>query len=232
MSMSQPSEQSALVKDLRAPAAAGIAGLIFSVILLAVIILMRVYLPHEAAQGNWLDDPTRRRAVSTAMALIPFAGISFLWFIGVVRTRLGALEDQLFATVLLGSGLLFVAMLFTTAAMLASALTLYHEGAAGTSEVIRALQILTSELMGTFGARMAAVFAISVTTIGLRTGLVPRWLVLIGYVTGLTLLLSPPLTPWVQLAFPTWVMLLSIHILVVSRPGRARASEWTMEPPK
>ena len=44
--------------------------------------------------------------------LVPFAGIAFLWFIGVVRDRIGEREDKFFATVFFGSGLLFVAMLF------------------------------------------------------------------------------------------------------------------------
>jgi len=45
---------------------------------------------------------------------LPFAGIAFLWFIGVLRDRLGELEDRFFATVFLGSGLLFLAMLFAS----------------------------------------------------------------------------------------------------------------------
>ena len=42
------------------------------------------------------------------MNLIPFAGIAFLWFIGVLRDRLGEQEDRFFATVFFGSGLLFL----------------------------------------------------------------------------------------------------------------------------
>ena len=48
---------------------------------------------------------------------MPFAGIAFLWFIGVLRDRLGELEDRFFATVFLGSGLLFLAMPFASAAV-------------------------------------------------------------------------------------------------------------------
>ena len=49
--------------------------------------------------------------------LLPFAGIASLWFIAVVRNRLAALEDRFFATVFLGSRLLYVAMVFTSAAL-------------------------------------------------------------------------------------------------------------------
>ena len=71
--------------------------------------------PLEA--GAWLK--TSSNTVALALNLVPFAGIpnmenaaeaAFLWLIGVLRDRLGELEDRFFATVFLGSGLLFLAM--------------------------------------------------------------------------------------------------------------------------
>jgi hypothetical protein len=76
--------------------------------------------------------------------------------------------------------------------------------------------VLASTLLVTFGARMAAVFTLSVTTIGLRTGLVPRWLSVIGLVCAAALVLTPPAPKLTQLAFPLWVLILSLHILLVS----------------
>lgn len=203
--------------ELRTPAAAAVAGMIFACILIAVLLLMHSSGAGGAQDLNWLTDPDRRRAVSIATSLIPFAGISFLWFIGVVRSRLGAREDKLFATVFLGSGLLFVAMLFTASSLLATLLELYDRGLAVTEDSMVALQVLTQALMGTFGARMAAVFTIAVTSVGMRAGLVPRWLVVVGYLAGLALLMSPPLSRWAQLVFPVWVLLVSVQILVVGR---------------
>ncbi len=58
-----------------------------------------------------------RNSVGLALNLIPFTGIAFLWFMAVLRNRIGSLEDRFFATVFLGSGLLFVAMLFVCAAV-------------------------------------------------------------------------------------------------------------------
>jgi hypothetical protein len=58
----------------------------------------------------------------------------------------------------------------------------------------------------------------SVTSLGMRTGVLPRWLVVVGVVTGILLLLSPPLTAWVQMVFPTWVLIVSVTALV--RSGR------------
>ena len=52
-----------------------------------------------------------------AIGLVPFAGIAFLWFMGVACDLLGHLEDQFFSTVFTGSGLLFLGMVFIWAAI-------------------------------------------------------------------------------------------------------------------
>ena len=49
--------------------------------------------------------------------LMPFAGIAFLWFIGVVRDGFGRYEDKFFSSVFMGSGLLFLAMTFVSSAV-------------------------------------------------------------------------------------------------------------------
>jgi hypothetical protein len=61
--------------------------------------------PSDA--GEWLTIRSRREQVEFALGLLLFAGIAFLWFIGVIRDRLGDREDRFFATIFLGSGLLF-----------------------------------------------------------------------------------------------------------------------------
>src|SRR5262252_4429559 len=102
---------------LTPPRAAAIAGVLFALLMGTSLTLVRLAIPAPSADaGHWLTDPTRQNAVRMAVQLAPFAGIAFLWFIGVVRNRLGKLEDQFFATVFLGSGLLFVASLFASAA--------------------------------------------------------------------------------------------------------------------
>src|SRR3954467_10507556 len=100
------------------PRAAAVAGIAFSVLLTLALVLVRVAVPASPEEaGTWLTDSRRRDAVILALNLLPFAGIAFLWFIGVVRSRIGAGEDRLFATVFLGSGLLFIAMLFAAGAI-------------------------------------------------------------------------------------------------------------------
>jgi hypothetical protein len=207
----------AFAAELRTPGAAAIAGIVFAAILLAVLVLLHRSVPAGAQSADWVVDEANRRAVSIAASLIPFAGISFLWFIGVIRSRLGDREDKLFATVFLGSGLLFVAMLFVATSFLATILVLASQGVPVRDETMVALQVLTRELMGAFGARMAAVFTLAVTSVGVRTRLLPRWLVAVGLLAAILLLLSPPLTAWVQVAFPLWVLALSVQFLMSSR---------------
>ena len=62
--------------------------------------------PNPSTPGQWLTDSSRRTAVAVALNLVPYAGIAFLWFLGVVRDRIGQREDRFFASVFLGSGLL------------------------------------------------------------------------------------------------------------------------------
>jgi membrane protease YdiL (CAAX protease family) len=100
---------------LKAPRAAAVAGILFSVLLITVLLLFWLSVPADPLEaGAWLK--TNSKTLALALNLVPFAGIPFLWFIGVLRDRLGELEDRFFATVFLGSGLLFLAMLFASAA--------------------------------------------------------------------------------------------------------------------
>ena len=149
-----------------------------------------------------------------ALNLLPFAGIAFLWFIGVVRDRIGDSEDRFFATVFLGSGLLFIAMLFATGAI-AGGLVLTASERPGVGVWSFGRRIVYT-LFTVYAMRMAAVFTISTTTIATRLRIAPRWLTLLGAATGAILLLSAGVVPWIELVFPTWVFVFSVHILIAS----------------
>lgn len=199
---------------IRTPRAAAVAGIVFSVLLSATFVLVRWAVPDGSDEvGDWLADGGRRDVFVVALNLLPFAGIAFLWFIGVLRDRIGASEDRFFATVFLGSGLLLVAMLFTGGAV-AGALVV-SSGASGDppAEVWSFGRRVTISLLTVYAMRMAAVFTISTTTIAARLGLVPRWLVMLGAATGLVLLFTAGWVPWLELIFPVWVFVLSVHIL-------------------
>jgi hypothetical protein len=205
-------------RAIRTPRSAALAGLAFSVLITIVLVLMRTALPEDPNDaGRWLSDGSWRDSLLLALGLVPFAGIAFLWFVGVVRDRVGDAEDRFFATVFLGSGLLFVGMLFTAAAVAAALVTSAGQDGDGLiSSGAWAVGRRTSHELLNYAMRMAAVFTLATTTILLRTRLAPRWLVLAGYATGVLLLLITGFIPWVELFFPAWVFALSLFVLIAS----------------
>jgi hypothetical protein len=201
---------------LRTPRAAAVAGIVFSVLLIACLVLLKLSVPsNEGSLGSWLSDSRRRTAVAVALYLVPFAGIAFLWFIGVVRDRIGDREDRFFATVFLGSGLLFVAMLFVAAAFAGGLLAEATARASDTPgpDTLALARRVTSLLLNLYAMRMAAVFTIVSVTISLRTGLVPRWLGFLGYAAAVVLLFGVGFTAWFEVLFPLWILALSVEIL-------------------
>jgi hypothetical protein len=208
-----------------------VAGILFAVLLSLALALVRTAVPSDpTAAADWVTDGARRNAVVIALNLLPFAGIAFLWFIGVVRARVGAGEDRLFATVFLGSGLLFVAMLLVSAATAGGLLfTAEDDALAASQPAIWAYgRRITHTLLTIYAMRMAAVFIMATTTLFVRLRLVPRWLALVGYVTAGTLLLTAGMIPWLELLFPAWMFILSVHILVMTRRGGATSTARTV----
>ncbi|MEU3827901.1 hypothetical protein GT045_01345 [Streptomyces sp. SID486] len=214
---------------LERPRAAGLAGVVFALLLAAMIILVRLAIP-EGADAAAVPAPTdsgRHDALRAALALVPFAGIFFLWFIGAVRAHVGAVEDKFLATVFLGSGLVFTATMFGAAAAASAVLGVSHP--AGTAPAGATWDFgrhFAYTLMTGYAMRMAAVFVSSMSVIGHRLGVLPRWLTIVGFLCALTLLFASSNVPWAELVFPAWSLLLSLHILAVSRrpPPRPAAA--------
>jgi hypothetical protein len=207
-------------RQLRTPQAAGIAGVVFSLLFGASLVLLHTALdPDPFTAIDWAGPAGPR--VRLALTLMPFAGIAFLWFIGVVRDRLGELEDRFFSTVALGSGLLFLAMVFVSMAIAGGLLVsaradLTMDAERGLTSFGRAMMLQISNV---YALRMAGVFMLSLGTVWLRTGLMPRWLVSTTYLLALAMLVIVNLSLWVTLLFPTWVLVVSIYVLI--RPSGA-----------
>lgn len=201
-------------RNLRTPRAAAIAGIVFSLLLSASVVLISLANQNEAA--TLFAKPT----LIIGLDLVPFSGIAFLWFIGVVRDRIGQYEDRFFATVFLGSGLLFLAMLFATAAIGG---TIVASSRPPSDPLITFGRQIIHEIMNVYGMRMAAVFMISTSTILLRTAVVPRWLAYVGYAFAIVQLVALAHWEWITLLFPLWIFALSIEILLTSL--RERQSE-------
>lgn len=208
------SEQSTLTRaNLKTPRAAAIAGILFSVILLAVLWLLRISVPDDPREpGAWLNSESS--TVALAINLVPFAGIAFLWFIGVLRDRLGASEDKFFATVFLGSGLLFLGMLFAAAA-LAGALIISFETVPAQlidSATFHFARAAAYSMMNIYTIKMAGVFMVTTSTIAIYTGFAPRWIAILGYLLALLVLFGSFYLSWSFVVFPLWVLVMSIYI--------------------
>jgi hypothetical protein len=210
------------LRRLTTPRAAAFAGVLFALLFGAVLVLLRTALPPGAPLGaEWVQGSEQR--VRIAVVLMPFAGIMFLWFIGVVRDNLGTLEDRFFATVFLGSGLLFLGMVFVSTAVGAGLIASKQFIAdAGTRTEVAAFgQALLVSLTNTYALRMAAVFMISLGTIWLRTRLMPAWLVVVTYLVALAVLIASDVSRWTTIAFPIWVLVVSVWLLVSPRASSA-----------
>ena len=208
-------QESVIGTGLRTPRAAAAAGIVFSLLLGLTLVLLLVSAPSDTATaGAWLTDTSHRATVALALNLMPYAGIAFLWFIGVVRDRIGQREDRFFATVFLGSGLLFVAMLFVGSAEAGGLIaTAAARPAVPGPDTLAISRQITHLALHVYALRMAAVFTFSTATITLRTKVIPRWIGVLGFAIAVVLLVSVGLTPWVDLLFPAWILLLSIDIM-------------------
>jgi len=202
-------------KQLKTPRAAAIAGILFALLFGSGVILIRISIPSDpATEGAWLESNSK--TVSLALNLIPYAGIAFLWFIGVIRDRIQDQEDRLFATVFLGSGLLFLALTFAGAALAGGLLNSYAvaSNALIESGVFTYSRAVMYQTINVYAIRMAGVFMISLGTIWLRTGSMKRGWALLTYALALVLLVSISYSLWVTLIFPGWVLVVSSYFLI------------------
>src|SRR6478609_2804649 len=217
--------------ERRAPRSAGIAGIAFSVLFIGSVLLLTGRPPDSLDSAGlvaWFETVAKTRTTIAALYLAPFAGIAFLWFLGVVRDRIGDQEDRFFATVFLGSGLLFVAMYWSGVAQLASLVADNRlEGAPPLSaQTLEHARAASFSFMFVLAARAAAVFVFATSTIIWRSGTFPRWLAVVGYAIGIVMLVSLSFLQYVVLLFPLWVFVVSAYVLRVEfRAARAREAE-------
>jgi hypothetical protein len=199
---------------LKTPKAAAIAGVVFSLLTLASFGLLWSAIPADPqASGAWVA--ANASVIQLALNLLPFAGIAFLWFIGVIRDQLGQREDRFFATVFFGSGLLFLGMLFVAAAVVGAMLAAFGDEpvAFGVSPAFRFARAVSFSLVNVYMVKMAGVFMISTSTVTMSTRFAPRWLAGLGYLLAALLLVGSSFLRWSFALFPLWVLLLSIQIL-------------------
>jgi hypothetical protein len=204
-------------RRLKKPKAAAIAGILFGLLFATSLILMRIAIPEEiTADIHWVTSGEAQ--IRIALGLVPFAGVAYLWFIGVVRDRLGDYEDRFLSTVFFGSSLLCLAMAFISMAIAGGILTyvMISEGTPDHS-VIYFGRALMLQINNVYALRMAGVTMFSLGTIWFHTGLMPRWLAVVTYTLALALLVVVNFSLWVTLIFPAWVAFISLLFLSVQQ---------------
>jgi len=213
---------------IRAPWAAGIAGIAFAVLFTAALLVIRalpVPAPTDSAVAGWYADGWDDELLLSSLYLIPFAGVAFLWFLAVVRDHFGSHEDRFVGTVFLGSGLLFVALLFSVAGVAGSLVVgvRYLGQAPPTADILDAVRAIGYTLLFAVASRAAALFIAATATIGRRSGIFPRWFAFVGYAVALTLLVVVTFWDGIVLVLPIWVTAVSLLILVREHGRRGAA---------
>ncbi len=204
-------------RNLRTPRAAAIAGIIFAILFGASYILIQVSIPSLTdTPADWIKDGTE--SLTLGLSFLPFAGIAFIWFLGVIRDRMGYLEDQFFSTLFLGSGILYIAMIFIAAAVAGGTMVAYalEPDLLDNNVVLLVTRTITNQIITIYAIRMAGMFMIVLGTIWMRTQLMPRWLTILTYALALILIISIGFTHWVTVVFPAWVLLISAYILYLN----------------
>ena len=219
-----PSERSRRFRrQIRSLDAAAIAGVAYSVLaIIGVTMLSRFpdLAGTEAETTAWFDDSTHQTWLIVGLNLVSISAIAFLWFVAVIRRRLGDLEDRFFGTVFLGSSIVYVAIWLVGGAALAAP--------AVAANVLEGSSVsgASASLAGGIGAglllvvlpRVQAVFIFTTSTLILRSRILPRWLAIVGFTFGSVLFLIPLLASPIGLGFPIWVFVVSI-VIVYYRPA-------------
>lgn len=206
------------------PAAGAIAGMLFAVLYSASMLIIMTTMARINSTGSSLESGLP--AFDLALGLIPFAGLFFLWFVAVARQHLGRFEDQFFATIFMGSGYIFLALTFAAAALAGASLaSAQQDPAFASSDTYNFARLTVAQILTVFVPKMLGVFALSQSVLWLTTRVMPRWMGLVAVLVAFILLLGLAQTSWIVLLFPTWVILVSVYILVDHFRSRGRTQQ-------
>lgn len=211
---------------VEAPRAAGVAGLVFVVLFTTSVVILDRHPDAESSAAEidrWYSGGDRSASL-VGLYLLPFAGIAFLWFAAAIRQNVLVRGDRFFDSVVVGSALLFIAMLFATGAAAGGlyASVQFRGAPAPGPDAVGGSRALAYALFFVYALRAAAVFVIASSTVGMRTGVLPRWLGISGILLALVMLFSVAYFSVLVLLFPLWVTVMSIVILRGSGSGSKR----------
>lgn len=214
---------SAIVRRRVPVESAAAAGVVYSV--LSGISLAIVNLVPQSPTGHewrvWIGEETHRRMLWAALALASVAAVAFLWFVAVVRRRIGDREDRFFATVFFGSAMVHISIWLVAIGSVA-ALAIDVSTADGSGlDIVSYARGISSALLFVAGPRIQAVFVASTSTMFLRTRVVPAWVAYLGYGLAGVMFFVPIVATPMGLGLPLFVFVSSVVILFVAETEAA-----------
>jgi hypothetical protein len=205
-------------QNIRSPESAAIAGIIYSVLAVVSLLLFRT-IPVGAGNidtlSMWFGDAANRRDLIIGANTAALSAIALLWFVAVIRRRMGAREDKFFSTVFFGSAILYIAIWLVATAAIASIAVAYERFPDATIDgsSITFLIGFAESLILIIGLRVQGAFVLTTSTLILRTEMLPKWLAYFGYIMGLFMLVLPMVYRPTGTVFPIWVLIVSIALL-------------------
>ncbi len=180
----------------------------------------------DAEIARYYGAPNAGFAALVLLQVIVVATIAFLWFIGVVRARLGDSEPKLFGTVFLGGGVLMAGVVLAGTAALAAPSVLVEAGGRspdpGAASMSRALAVT---MLSVFAPRVATLVVLSTAALGRATHALPRWLVWLSYAVGIVEFVNVTIARPTIYVFPAWIALVSVVLLIRRPPHGLRLAE-------
>jgi hypothetical protein len=217
----QEGRASSFVARLRSIRAAAVAGIVAAIGWLIVFVDLLDSPDVDASDAEIIDyysTESSGPSILFDLQILVIATIAFLWFIGVIRDRIGEHEPKLFGTVFLGAGILVAVLMFVGVAALATpALLVFESDRVVDPDSAAMTRTLSRILLGVITPRVASVFIFSLSAAALRTHAFPRWLIVVSYGVGIGMFVDVTFSSPSTYVFPAWIALVSVHLLLGQR---------------
>lgn len=149
------------------------------------------------------------------LQVLVMSTIAFLWFVGVIRGRIGEREPRLFGTVFFGSSILLAVLLFIGAALLAAPTVLASVGDRTPDPAsVSLIRAVAAVVLSVFAPRVATLVMFSTASLGRATGALPKWLVWLTFVIGVIEFVNVSISRPSLFVVPAWILLVSVELLV------------------
>lgn len=173
----------------------------------------------DAVIAEYYADPDAGRSAVVMLQVLVLATVAFMWFVGVIRHRIGEFEPKLFGTVFFGASVLIAGVLFVGAALLAAPSVLLEIGNKTPDPAASSMsRAAAATMLSVFAPRVATLVMFSTAGLGRATGALPRWLVWLTYVVGVVEFVNVTIAQPTIYVFPAWIALVSV-VLIVRPPA-------------